>query len=584
MRNHQLRISGLLLLVALITACGGSDEDSGGPPAPHDANVLVGDGLQLAALATADASVGTPIALSGITAGDTLVGIARRPGNGMLYGLGFNSTAGTVTVYLLSPVTGQITPVGAPAAFVAADGVTAAPVQGTQFGFDFNPAADRLRVVNDVGQNFRLNPNTGAPVDGNAGAANIQMDGAINGAQTALHATAYTNNAADTTVTAQYTLNQASDAMYIQNPPNSGTQTVPVAFSREVEFVRGFDIPSGVNATASNTSATGEGFVVVRFGGQSSDSLARLDLATGALAGATSLGSYLVRGLAVSTPHAFIALNGAGNQLIRASVATPGTTVTVAVTGVTTGETLVGIDFRPQTGQLYGLGVNSTADNATLYLLDPQTGAATAVGTPAQIAFVDLAGTPIDFPAAVSGYGFDFNPTVDRVRVVTGNGINFRVNPNDGAPVDGNPAVPGTNTDGAINGLGSTGASDVAYTNSYGQPLVGGTTTVYVLDSVANGLHIMNPPNSGTVTSFLPLTLGGSPLDFTPVGGFDIADDVGVATSNTPASGSGYVVLSVGGVSSLYRIDLATGAATSLGQIGMGFAVSGLAVSHLTVE
>ncbi len=109
--------------------------------------------------------------ITGLTAGDTLVGIDFRPINGYLYGLGFNSGAGTVRLYNVSWRTGVATPIGPSGTFVAADGTTPVPITGTSFGFDFNPAADRVRIVNDAGQNFRMNPNTGAFVDGDLGGA-----------------------------------------------------------------------------------------------------------------------------------------------------------------------------------------------------------------------------------------------------------------------------------------------------------------------------------------------------------------------------------------------------------------------------
>jgi hypothetical protein len=77
---------------------------------------------------------GAPVAVTGLIAGDVLVGIDFRPQNGFLYELGFNSATGTVTVYHVSHRTGQATAVGNPAAFVQADGVTPAPVQGVGFG------------------------------------------------------------------------------------------------------------------------------------------------------------------------------------------------------------------------------------------------------------------------------------------------------------------------------------------------------------------------------------------------------------------------------------------------------------------
>ncbi len=110
----------------------------------------------------------------------------------------------------------------------------------------------------------------------------------------------------------------------------------------------------------------------------------------------------------------------------------------MTIAGVTAGETLVGIDYRPQTGQLFSFGVNATTDTGTVYIIDPQTGAASVVGSAGLVAFVTTAGAVVDLPPVSAGYGFDFNPTVDRIRVVTGTGLNFRLNPNNGVPVDNN--------------------------------------------------------------------------------------------------------------------------------------------------
>src|SRR5687768_2693713 len=62
----------------------------------------------------------------------------------------------------------------------------------------------------------------------------------------------------------------------------------------------------------------------------------------------------------------------------------------VAVTGLGTGENLVGIDFRPQNGHLYGLTSNG-AGGVRLYGIDFRTGGATPLTTfPVQ--FADLIG------------------------------------------------------------------------------------------------------------------------------------------------------------------------------------------------
>ncbi len=137
-----------------------------------NAHVLI-NGNSIAAVATTFPSgLETPLPLTGLNTGETLVSIDRRPQNGFLYGLGYNAAAGTVQLYSISTTTGIAAPLGATGTFIASDGMTPVPVgagAGTTFGMDFNPTVDRVRVVNSAGQNFRMNPNNGAFVDGTAG-------------------------------------------------------------------------------------------------------------------------------------------------------------------------------------------------------------------------------------------------------------------------------------------------------------------------------------------------------------------------------------------------------------------------------
>src|SRR5688572_1557594 len=103
-------------------------------------------------------------------------------------------------------------------------------------------------------------------------------------------------------------------------------------------------------------------------------------------------------------------------QLVRFDVTTLATiNSSTAITGLAVGETIVGIDFRPATGELFGLSSQSR-----LYVINALTGAATQVG--ADGAFT-LNGT---------AFGFDFNPTVDRIRVVSDTDQNLRLNPTNG--------------------------------------------------------------------------------------------------------------------------------------------------------
>ena len=259
----------------------------------------------------------------------------------------------------------------------------------------------------------------------------------------------------------------------------------------------------------------------------------------------------------------------------------------VAITGVAAGETLVGIDFRPQTGQLLRARRGGCRRHRRRSIYSIRRPARRRRWVPPDRSRSPMARVrPWTCRPASAGYGFDFNPTVDRIRVTTDTGLNFRVNPNNGAPVDGNlnnTATPpaNVNTDAPINGLpgGAGGVSGAAYTNSYGQPLTGGVTTQYVIDAASDSLYIQNPPNSGAVTAGVAVMLDGLPLEFSAVNGFDIPSDVRVATSGAPAtSGVAFAVLTVAGVQRLFSIDLTNGWATDLGLPSL--ALSGLAVGQ----
>ncbi len=223
------------------------------------------------------------------------------------------------------------------------------------------------------------------------------------------------------------------------------------------------------------------------------------------------------------------------NQLVRFDSATPGTVSTpLAITGLQAGETILGIDFRPANGGLYALGSTSR-----LYVVNKTTGVATQVGS---------AGA---FTLNGTDFGFDFNPTVDRIRVVSNTGQNLRLNPDTGAL---------TLTDGTLN-PGSPNVNAAAYTNNFAGAT---TTTLFVIDTTVDALYTQNPPNAGTLNLVGPLGVDASNLN-----GFDIA----------PFGGLAYAALTVGGTSRLYTINLGTGLATQVGAIGGGNILRGLSVT-----
>ena len=91
------------------------------------------------------------------------------------------------------------------------------------------------------------------------------------------------------------------------------------------------------------------------------------------------------------------------NQLIRFNSSRPDRIKDIrAITGLAAGATLTGIDFRPATGDLYGVGSDSV-----VYRVSPRTGIAVAEAP---------AFTP---PLNGRFFGVDFNPTVDKIRVTS---------------------------------------------------------------------------------------------------------------------------------------------------------------------
>jgi hypothetical protein len=82
-------------------------------------------------------------------------------------------------------------------------------VNGTSFGFDFNPVPDRLRFVTDADQDLRLNPNDGtvAGTDGTLAFSAMMPTDPNAGTNPNVVGSAYTNNFSGTTTT---TFNKAS--------------------------------------------------------------------------------------------------------------------------------------------------------------------------------------------------------------------------------------------------------------------------------------------------------------------------------------------------------------------------------------
>ncbi len=559
-QKYRLRLQALVAVLCALTA---ASVLAGVPD--RTVHILTSNNELAQSSESQPTAIGAPLPITGVNAGDTLQAIDVRPSNGRLYALGANAGAGTVQLYHISSSISSAlaTPIGTPGTFVDAIGMPVL-ITSAGFGVDFNPAVDRVRVVTSDGRNFRMNPNTGAFVDGDLGGspgsvAGLNMDGALNGAANTAHACAYTNSRINTTATTLYTIDAASDQLMIQNPPNMGTLTAAQIVMQngsplDLNVDTGFDIPPGVDVASSNAPANGTGYLVSLVGGNSNFYRLNLANATATLVGAFS--GITARDIAVSVNPTALVSSVASVQLARFPLGQPQSAVMVSLTGGVAGETIVGMDGRPATGGVYALGINAATNTGTVYVVDPQTGTLSIVGgVPGIITFVDGVGTPIDF--ADTAYGVDFNPAVDRLRVVSlTNGLNFRVNPITGGPVDGDAASPGVNPDGSINGAGVTGLGGAGYTNNFAGTTI---TTLYTLDPAGNQLLIQNPPNAGTQTPSQVLTFGGVAFDFLSSAGFDIPPGVNAPANSMPAAGTAYATLASAAQTGLFRVDLASG-------------------------
>jgi Domain of unknown function (DUF4394) len=257
-----------------------------------------------------------------------------------------------------------------------------------------------------------------------------------------------------------------------------------------------------------------------------------------------ALAAVVAAGLAAAGPaHAGLLASGltTDNRIVTFDTAAPGTLLSsVPVVGLQPGESLVAIDYRPLTGLVYAIGSTSRA-----YLIT-STGQATQIGP----AF----STPLNGTA----FGIDFNPTVDRLRIVSNTQQNMRWDP-----------TPGTIA--AVDAPLTLGSDVIAL--AYSNNTAGAApTTAFAIDAVADSLVTIGgaggspSPNGGTVT-----TIGALGVDTSDQAGLDVP---------LGASTTAFASLTVGGVSQLHSVNLATGAATLIGAIGPpGTAIADIAVS-----
>jgi hypothetical protein len=219
------------------------------------------------------------------------------------------------------------------------------------------------------------------------------------------------------------------------------------------------------------------------------------------------------------------------------------------ITGFAGDTRLVGMDYRPANGVLYALG-----NAGGVYTIDTETAVATL---------------RVNLTAALAGTNFDvdFNPAVDRMRVVSDSGQNLRVNVDTGATT----VDPDLNNGAAPPALVS-GVSGAAYTNNDADPST--NTTLFDVNAAADQVVIQSPANAGAAVA-----TGSLGIDASADVGFDIYSrlDDGIVKGLTA-----YLVTSVAGKNGMdnnvYRVRLLTGVAEKTGKLKTPSPVFDLAI------
>ncbi|MBI5309508.1 MAG: DUF4394 domain-containing protein [Actinobacteria bacterium] len=258
---------------------------------------------------------------------------------------------------------------------------------------------------------------------------------------------------------------------------------------------------------------------------------------------------------------------GVDPKVVTFDTSAPSSTITSSpLTGMLTGELVRSIDQRPATGQIY---------------------AYTSVGRVLAIAAFDGAATQAsDIDTGVfspaGSIGVDFNPAVDRLRLVNTGDQNLRFNPITLDPVDTNLGTsvvdPDTNLAfdaGDVNAGDGPNVVDIAYDRNDNDPATG--TTLFGVDSAQDilvrqgGVNGAPSPNGG-----LLFTIGSLGIDASSFVALDIAP------GSSGGTGVGWAAVAPSGAlgSDLHTLNLSTGAASaSLGAIGAG-RLAGLTIAR----
>ena len=255
----------------------------------------VSESHQLIAVSAADPQkITRSVTLYGLAPNERVLGIDYRVAYGVMFALGSSGRVFTVDVD-----SGALKPVG--------DTPFALALEGERFGFDFNPAADRIRIVSDRGQNLRAHPETGALVDFKPDTEGLQPDGALafrsddaNAGRTPrVIAAAYTYNNDNEKLTTNFAIDGEFGALVRQGSVE-GVEPVVSPNSGQLSTVGALGVAGISDAHFDISDVTNTALATLSTRAAPTPTLYRIDLATGQASAIGTIGNgEPLRGIAI---------------------------------------------------------------------------------------------------------------------------------------------------------------------------------------------------------------------------------------------------------------------------------------------
>ncbi|MEU6471058.1 DUF4394 domain-containing protein [Streptomyces massasporeus] len=233
---------------------------------------ISGDGTLMATFTTDRPQVLDWVRVVTGLSGDTgLIGIDFRVQDGLMYGVG---NKGGIYTIKTPPATTDVV--------VTKVSQLQYALHGANFGVDFNPAADRLRVISDNGQNLRHNLGDHSTVQ-DLNLTTPPVEGTTKG----VSAAAYTNNDLNAaTATTLVDINTTTDQVVLQSPANNGTLAPTGSLGIDAGINAGMDIYSTLSGGKTVDNAA---FASLTPNGAGTPSLYGINVFTGQ---ATSIGQF----------------------------------------------------------------------------------------------------------------------------------------------------------------------------------------------------------------------------------------------------------------------------------------------------